>query len=175
LQGGCACGATRYTLEAEPLIVHACYCRDCQRLTGSAFVVNLWIERSLVTARGAAPTSFALRAGSGRRHEVFFCATCGTTLWSRYRLVPAALFVRAGTLDDPRSVTPNVHLFIRSKLPWVTLPADVPAFASFYRIAAVWSPEQQARWRRARAAASHCAIHQEARCPSPVANGRRAS
>jgi hypothetical protein len=112
--------------------------------------VNLWIERSCVTASGAVPRSFALRAGSGRPHEVFFCGDCGTTLWSRYHLVPAALFVRAGTLDDPRAIAPDVHLFTRSKLPWVALPAGVPAFASFYRIAAVWSAEQQARWRRAR-------------------------
>jgi hypothetical protein len=151
-RGGCACGAIRYALTTDPLIVHACHCRDCQRLTGSAFVVNLWLERSCVTASGAAPQSFALRAGSGRRHEVFFCGACGTTLWSRYHLVPAALFVRAGTLDDPSAAVPDVHLFTRSKLPWVTLPEGVPAFASFYRIAAVWSPEQQARWRRARAA-----------------------
>jgi len=43
-EGGCACGATRYKLTASPLIVHACHCRDCQRLTGGAFVINLWIE-----------------------------------------------------------------------------------------------------------------------------------
>jgi hypothetical protein len=113
--------------------------------------VNLWIERSCVLATGAT-RSFALRAGGGRTHEVVRCASCGTTLWSRYQLVPAALFVRAGTLDDPRAVTPDVHLFTRSKLPWVVVPKGVPAFAAFYRIAAVWSPEQQARWRRARAA-----------------------
>ena len=35
LEGGCACGAVRYRLTAPPLIVHAC--RDCQKLTGSAF------------------------------------------------------------------------------------------------------------------------------------------
>jgi glutathione-dependent formaldehyde-activating enzyme len=136
--------------------------------------VNLWIERSLVRTGGAEPASFTLRAGSGRKHEVFFCATCGTALWSRYHMVPAALFVRAGTLDDPRAVAPDVHLFTRSKLPWVTIPAGVPAFASFYRIASVWSPEQQARWRRARAAARR-ATDQEDRCPSHAANGRRAS
>jgi len=37
LEGGCACGAVRYRLTAPPLIVHACHCRDCQKLTGSAF------------------------------------------------------------------------------------------------------------------------------------------
>jgi hypothetical protein len=105
-----------------------------------------------VAARGATPATAALRAGSGRRHEVFVCGACATTLWSRDHLVPAALFVRGGTLDDPRGITPDVHLFTRSKAPWLALPTDVPAFATFYRIPAVWSPLQLARWRRARTA-----------------------
>src|SRR6266851_2453742 len=72
LAGGCACGAIRYKLGAPPLIVHACHCHDCQRITGSAFVINLWIEREFVEA-GVAPNSFRLTAGTGKPHEVFFC------------------------------------------------------------------------------------------------------
>jgi hypothetical protein len=74
-RGGCACGAIRYELTDDPIIVHACHCLDCY-----------------------------------------------------------------------------VHLFTRSKAPWLALPTDVPAFATFYRIPAVWSPLQLARWRRARTA-----------------------
>ncbi len=40
LEGGCSCGAIRYKLTNTPLIVHACHCRDCQRVTGSAFVIK---------------------------------------------------------------------------------------------------------------------------------------
>ena len=29
LEGGCSCGAIRYTLSESPLIVHACHRRDC--------------------------------------------------------------------------------------------------------------------------------------------------
>jgi hypothetical protein len=46
LEGGCACGAVRYRLTAPPLIVHAYHCRDCQKMTGSAFVLNMWIEKN---------------------------------------------------------------------------------------------------------------------------------
>ena len=83
LEGGCACGAVRYALTNGPLIVHACHCRDCQRITGSAFVINNWIEEKCVAASGRAPKSFTLHGGSGKRHDVFFCDTCGTTVWSR--------------------------------------------------------------------------------------------
>jgi len=58
------------------------------------------------------------------------------------------LFVRAGTLDDPAAVTPDVHVFARSKLPWLDLPQGVPAFASTYKIEEVWSPGSRERLRR---------------------------
>jgi glutathione-dependent formaldehyde-activating enzyme len=65
-----------------------------------------------------------LKGGSGHMHEVFFCGTCGVYVWSRYHGAPGdALFVRAGTLDNPDAVTPDVHIFTRSKLPWLNLPA----------------------------------------------------
>jgi hypothetical protein len=149
LEGGCACGALRYNLTADPLIVHACHCRDCQRLTGSAFVTNIWIERKFVEAGSAVPKSFKLTAGSGKYQEVFFCDRCGTYLWSKYYASPGdTLLVRVGTLDHPEAIQPDVHIFTRSKLPWLELPKDVPAFESFYDINAVWSVQSKERLRR---------------------------
>ncbi len=128
LTGGCACGAIRYKLTASPLIVHACHCRDCQRVTGSAFVVNIWIERRFVETDSPAPKSFRLAGGSGNPHDVFFCGECGVYIWSRYHGAPGDfLFVRAG----------------------LNLPADAPAFESFYKLAEVWRPESLARLRDA--------------------------
>jgi hypothetical protein len=80
---------------------------------------------------------------------VFSCAACATAVWSRYHRAPGdSLFVRAGTLDTPDAVTPDVHIFTRSKLPWLDLPAGVPAFKSIYRIQNVWSAESRERLRR---------------------------
>lgn len=44
-KGGCSCGAIRYRMLDRPLIVHACHCTDCQRLTGCAHATNAWIDR----------------------------------------------------------------------------------------------------------------------------------
>src|SRR5580765_7688106 len=109
-QGGCACGKVRYRLTASPLIVHCCHCRDCQLLTGSAFVVNLWIERRFVDAGDPRLRSDRVSAGSGKPHEILRCADCGTALWSKYHAAPGdTVLLRAGTLDDAASVTPDVH------------------------------------------------------------------
>jgi hypothetical protein len=109
LEGGCSCGAIRYKLTNTPLIVHACHCRDCQRITGSGFVINIWIEKRFVEASGATPKSITLSGGTGKDHEAFFCANCGTYVWSRYAVAPGgdALFVRAGrsTIPPPSSPT----------------------------------------------------------------------
>jgi hypothetical protein len=147
--GGCACGKVRYKLTAPPLIVHCCHCRDCQRLTGSAFVVNLWIERRFVEAGDMRLRSDMLAAGSGRPHEIFRCPDCGSALWSKYHAAPGdTVLLRAGTLDRPETVRPDVHIFTRSKLPWVELPAGVPAFAAFYNLAEFWPAESRERLRR---------------------------
>jgi hypothetical protein len=148
-EGGCACGALRYRLMAEPLIVHACHCRDCQRLTGGAFALNIWIERRFVEADHPPLASAMLTAGSGKPHEVFRCPECATALWSKYHAAPGdTVLLRAGTLDHPEAVTPDVHIFTRSKLPWVELPAGVPAFETFYKLAEFWPPESRERLRR---------------------------
>jgi hypothetical protein len=148
-EGGCSCGALRYRLSGDPLVVHACHCRDCQRLSGSGFVVNIWIEEERVSLSSGAARSFTLKGGSGREHEVFFCAACGAHVWSRYHAAPGrTLFVRAGTLDDPAAFEPDVHIFVRTKLPWVQLPQDVPAFEGFYNLKEVWPAERLERLRR---------------------------
>jgi hypothetical protein len=150
MEGGCACGAVRYRLTESPLIVHACHCRDCQHLTGSAFVVNLWIERGHVELVAGALRAFPISAGSGRGHDVSSCERCGGAVWSRYHAPPGdTLFVRGGTLDRPADVTPEVHIFTRSKLPWLPLPEGARSFEAMYPdFAAVWAPEKLARFRR---------------------------
>ena len=149
LGGGCACRTIRYKLTASPLIVHACHCRDCQRLTGSAFATNIWIERRFVEADHARARSVMLAAGSGKPNEVFSCPDCGTALWSKYHAAPGdTLLVRAGTLDHPERVTPDVHIFTRSKLPWLELPPDARSFEAFYKLPEVWPAASQERLRR---------------------------
>ena len=153
LEGGCACGAVRYRLTAPPLIVHACHCRDCQKQTGSAFVLNIWIEKAHVAADHLVPHSVMLTAGSGKPHEVFFCPDCGTRLWSKYHAAPGdTVLLRVGTLDHPERVKPDVHIFTRSKLPWLELPRDTPAFEAFYDLAQIWPAESLQRLRRNAAA-----------------------
>ena len=58
-------------------------------------------------------------------------------MFSQYT-TPRLRFVRAGTLDDPSSVAPDVHIYTRSKLPWVELPESVPAYRTYYDTQRLW-------------------------------------
>ena len=83
-----------------------------------------------------------------RRARIHRCPDCQIAVFSEYGR-PEVLFVRAGTLDDPDSVAPDVHIYTRSKVPWVELPESVPAFDAYYDTKALWPAESYARVRAA--------------------------
>src|SRR5260221_2095641 len=128
LEGGCACGAARYRLTSAPMFVHCCHCRDCQRQTGSAFVINALSETDRIAMISGQPVRVAVPTDSGRPHDIHRCPACQTAMWSDYGRRLVLRFVRVGTLDDPAALPPDVHIYTRSRLPWVELPKAVPAF-----------------------------------------------
>lgn len=144
LTGGCFCGATRYRLTSPPMFVHCCHCKDCQRQTGSAFVLNAIIETDRIEYSGEL-VPVTMKTDSGRPHDIYRCPKCQIAVWSDYGRRPLIRFVRVGTLDEPSLLPPNVHIFTRSKLPWVGLPKDVPAFDVYYDMKTLWPAESLAR------------------------------
>jgi hypothetical protein len=138
-EGGCACGAVRYRLTSDPLFTHCCHCLNCQRQTGSAFVINLLIETDRVELLAGDPRPVAVPRDDGSTQTIFRCPACQVAVYSQYGR-PGVRFVRAGTLDDPSMVAPDVHIFTRSKLPWVTIPDSVPAFDVYYDTKSLWPP-----------------------------------
>jgi hypothetical protein len=137
LEGGCACGAVRYRLTSDPLFIHCCHCLNCQRQTGSAFVINLLIETDRVELLEGDPQPVPVPRSGGKKQKIWRCPICQIAVFSQYTRRQVR-FVRGGTLDDPGAVAPDVHIFTRSKLPWVTLPDSVPAFNTYYDTKKLW-------------------------------------
>lgn len=142
MEGGCVCGSVRYRLEGAPMVTHCCHCSWCQRETGSAFVINAVIERDRVTVLAGEPELVMTPSESGRGQEIARCPSCRVAVWSHYpNAGRKAAFVRVGTLDAPAEVAPDVHIFTRSKLPWVRLPEGAMAYEGFYADPGeVWAP-----------------------------------
>jgi len=135
----------RYRLASAPLFVHCCHCRDCQRQTGSAFALNALIETGRIELMSGAPQPVSVPTDSGRPHDIYRCPACATAMWSDYGRRPQFRFVRVGTLDDPAALPPDVHIYVRSRLPWVVLPEGVPAFEAYYDFKTLWPAESLAR------------------------------
>ena len=148
-EGGCACGAVRYRLASDPLFVHCCHCLNCQRQTGSAFVINLLIEADRVEPLGEEPQAVDAPRDDGSVQRIHRCPRCQVAVYSEYGR-PEVLFVRAGTLDEPRAVTPDVHIYTKSKVGWVVLPDSAPAFDVYYDAKTLWPAESLERVKAAR-------------------------
>ena len=147
LEGGCFCGKVRYRLTSAPMFVHCCHCRNCQAQTGSAFVLNALIETDRIEKLSGEPEFTTVESGSGHPHDIYRCPDCWTAVWSDYGRRPGLRFVRVGTLDDPTALSPDVHIFTRSKLPWVRLPENVHSYEVYYDTEKLWPPESLERRR----------------------------
>src|SRR5437867_3765695 len=101
-EGGCSCGAVRYRLTSEPMFVHCCHCLNCQRQTGSAFVINLLLEAERMELLAGEPQPVDVPRDDGNPQRIYRCPTCQVAVYSEYGR-PEVRFVRAGTLDEPSS------------------------------------------------------------------------
>ncbi len=143
-EGGCACGSVRYRLASDPLIIHCCHCVNCQRQTGSAFVINLMIEADRVELLAGVPEPVEVPRDDGSTQRIFRCPSCQVAVFSEYGR-PEVRYVRAGTLDRPSGVTPDVHIFTKSKVGWITIPEFTPAFEVYYEMKTLWPAESLER------------------------------
>lgn len=128
IAGGCLCGQVRYTL-ASPLVVAVCHCTHCQRISGSAFSVNIVVPEGDFEVTGE-PAAYTDTGDSGKPLRRHFCARCGSSLFSKAEALPGMAIVKAGTLDDPSQMKPTSELYCDSRVAW--LPA-LPGLQSFAR------------------------------------------
>jgi len=128
LEGGCRCGACRYTLavEAAPP-VYCCHCRDCQTWSGSAFTQQAVAPAAAIDATGPI-VDYAYSNRSGVTSTLHVCGTCHTRLWSTNAARPGIALLRAGTLDVSDTLVPRVHIWVKRKQPWISIPDEVPTF-----------------------------------------------
>lgn len=171
--GGCDCGQLRYRISSRPLFVHCCHCRWCQRESGASFALNAMIESDRLQVLQGVADLVDTPSASGLGQQIARCPRCRIALWSHYagagparraprsglspsrpprgaRKLGAARrflgrFVRVGTLDEPDRLPPDIHIFTRSKQPWVVIPEGAVAVEAYYERERHWPPESLAR------------------------------
>lgn len=126
--GSCMCGRIRFRLNSEPLTLYACHCTDCQRRSGGALLLSMWVHRDALELLEGTPELVSSVANDGRERRNRVCPACQIRLWSEPTNRPKLAIVRPGTLEQARNFAPIAHQFVRSALPWFVFPDGVPCY-----------------------------------------------
>lgn len=124
LTGGCCCGWIRYETVGTPFDETMCHCSICRRTTGAPFVAWFSVPRSQFRMLSGDPARFKSTAKGTRS----FCPRCGTQLSFEHDDFPDEIDITMCSLDDPDALAPHDHTYTNSKLRWVELCDQLPAY-----------------------------------------------
>ncbi|WDI30327.1 GFA family protein [Hyphococcus flavus] len=124
LKGGCQCGKLRYELSAPPITLYACHCTNCQKQTGSAFVLSAAVIESSFSFTEGEPAKVEWTADSGANRYGLFCGDCGGRICNGQTPSIGILSLRAGTADDKSWMKPAAHIWVKSAQSWFRFAED---------------------------------------------------
>ncbi|CAA0105290.1 Uncharacterised protein [BD1-7 clade bacterium] len=127
IEGSCQCGGVVYQLLAEPQIILACHCKECQKLSTSAFSLTAFVDADDVVFHGEM-TEWRRVAESGNISAAKSCATCGNRIYHYNPDEPRQIKLKPAGLSDTRILQPTAHIWVSEKQDWYTLPAGVKVF-----------------------------------------------
>lgn len=127
LKGRCQCGGVQYIVLAEPLMVVACHCKQCQILSTSAFSITAVMNATDVVFDGEM-ADWQRMADSGNIAAAKFCPVCGNRIYHYNPAVPDIIKLKPSGLDDTTLIRPTVHAWVSEKQAWYQIPAGVQVF-----------------------------------------------
>jgi len=114
------CGSVRFKTQGEPKRTYVCYCKFCQKVTGSAFLVEAVFDGANVEFSGGAIKVYEYRSPThGRSLFVQYCPSCSSRFALTTQRFPENRCMFVGTFDDPGSVTPNLQIFTDDAPTWI--------------------------------------------------------
>lgn len=125
--GGCACGALRYEIDAEPMMMLDCQCRQCQHDSGTGHASHLTFPAGAARIEGKA-THWDLVGDGGTRKRRAFCPVCGSPVAMTFPDMPDYVLVRAGSLDEPGRFKPQMVTWTAAGHAWDRIDPELPAF-----------------------------------------------
>jgi hypothetical protein len=125
--GGCACGAIRYEISAEPIEMSDCQCRQCQYKSGTGHGSYLTFLRAPVKAQGEAK-HWQMVGEGGTIKSYVFCPTCGSPVYLTFPRNPDIFVIHAASLDDPSRYKPTQVLWTAAGHAWDHLDPAVQKF-----------------------------------------------
>ena len=123
-EGGCSCGDIRYRCLSEPTMSYHCYCRDCQRGSGSGYGSRIALNTPDFELMRGDAKCHGTGLDEGTRVRRYFCPSCGADVCSINTQVEQ-VFISVPGLDDPSVFQPQVGFWTSSAQPWVKVNDDI--------------------------------------------------
>ena len=121
------CGEVTYELLEPPLMVVACHCKECQKLSTSAFSITAMVDSSSVNFKGRM-SEWSRMADSGNVSAAKFCSSCGNRIYHFNPNEPDKLKLKPSNLSDTRIINPSAHIWVSEKQDWFQIPEGVTTF-----------------------------------------------
>jgi hypothetical protein len=124
IQGGCMCGAVRYSATTNPANSMVCHCQSCRRSAAAPVVAWVTFARAEFRFTRGTPVSFESSA-KVKRH---FCGACGSHLAYEHVDTPDFVDVTTCSLDAPWAFPPTHHSWLSDDIGWVKFGDGLPTF-----------------------------------------------
>lgn len=127
IDGACQCGSVTYKLLEPPQMVVACHCRECQKLSTSAFSITAIVKSSTVEFHGEM-SDWSRSSDSGNISAAKFCPNCGNRMYHFNPDDPSILKLKPSNLSDTSILNPSAHIWVSEKQDWYKIPTGVKIF-----------------------------------------------
>ena len=129
VSGSCHCGAIAYRARIDPNAVQICHCRDCQRLTGTAFRTAVPASPENFYLMKGEPRIYIKLADSGSRRGHAFCGQCGAPVFRQPTDNNPNFSLRIGGLDQASELgRPARQIWTSRRLGWATELSEIASF-----------------------------------------------
>ena len=127
LNGSCSCGELKYQITGEPINSVFCYCKECQKNTGSDKWFGTWFPKNNFKIVEGSPAEHSRKGDSGKDLNLLFCGDCGVSICAEVT-VGNFYSVAVSTLDDKHVIKPSMSIYTASAPSWAVFPSDIPKF-----------------------------------------------
>jgi hypothetical protein len=123
-EGGCHCGAVRYSIDRRPTWSMICHCRSCRKVSGAPLMGWVTSAMAALTFTMGAPKAYASSPGVTRG----FCGTCGAQLTYAREDEPDSMDIATASLDQPDQFPPSHHSWTEHDIKWMKAADALPRY-----------------------------------------------
>ena len=127
--GECACGAIRYEVSADPIVMFNCHCRDCQKTTGGPYTPVFYVPAKAFMITKGSPKYYDTASEMAGENQRGFCPECGSRLFGGKS--EHGQGIAASSLDDPSVFKPQFEIWASDAQPWDHMDSKLPKFEKY--------------------------------------------